>query len=93
MSSGSLALVALMPSLVALTLLALRDPKRLRSRRSTQTAASPLQRRCLALLLAIPGLGLAITAQWPAFLVWLGLVTAGGWLLVLVLSRAPPDPA
>jgi len=87
MSTDLCSAIAIAVSLLPVLTLALRDPKRLRSRRSAQRTAAASERRVLAVLALVPGLVLATLGQWPAFLIWLGSVSAAGWLLVLWLSR------
>lgn len=79
--------LALMASLLPLVLLARRDPKRLRS--SATHAVTPhasRTRQALAAAALLPGAILIGLAYWPAFLIWLGGLTALGWLLVQLLA-------
>jgi hypothetical protein len=93
MSTALAAALAILPSLLLLLWIALRDPKRLRSRRLATVPMTPRRRAALASLLLLPGAGLIGLSQWPAFLIWLGAVLTCGWLLVQVLAgsttRAP----
>jgi hypothetical protein len=73
-------------SLLPLIALALRDPKRLRSRRSARRGASRAERRVFAMASLVPGVLLAAVGQWPAFLIWLGGIAIAGWLLALSLA-------
>ena len=81
------AALALAVSLLPLIALAVRDPKRLRSRRSARRGASVVERRTLACAGLAPGVVLAVVGQWPAVLIWLGSVAVAGWLLALALAR------
>lgn len=79
--------LALTASLLPLLLLAQRDPKRLRSQ--AVSASAPHGRRLrqvLASAVLLPGVVLMGLGYWPAFLIWLGGVTTGGWLLVQLLA-------
>ncbi|MDM4771034.1 hypothetical protein [Solimonas sp. SE-A11] len=77
----SLAGLASLVSLLLLLPIALRDPKRLRSLR--RAAPKPgVERKLLGWGTLLPGVALVVMGQWPAFLVWLGVVTTVGWLLV-----------
>ncbi len=89
MTTALAATLAILPSLLLLLWVALRDPKRLRSRRSTTVPMTPRRRGLLASLILLPGAGLIGLSQWPAFLIWLGTVLTFGWLLVQVLARSP----
>ncbi len=86
MNTTLCAALSLTASLAPLLALALRDPKRLRSQRASAAQANLFERRLLAALLLLPGLTLAMLGQWPAFLIWIGGVTAGGWLVVQALA-------
>lgn len=88
MTTTLYALIAVLVSAAALLRLALRDPKRLRSLRQRSAPEPRRLRRALAAACMAPGLALALIGQWPAFLIWLGGLTAGGWLLTLGLARA-----
>jgi hypothetical protein len=83
---------AIAPSLAALVWLALRDPKRLRSMRRHDKAATRARphpralRRLLTLVALLPGAALCIAGQWPAFLIWMGATISVGWLLVQILA-------
>jgi hypothetical protein len=83
------ALLAIAVSGVLLILLGARDPKRLRNARhatlNTATASplpAALRHACGWLSLA-PGVVLAALGQWWAFLIWLGAVTAIGWVIAI----------
>lgn len=90
MSTSSLAALASLISLLLLLPIALRDPKRLRSLR--RPAPKPgIERKLLGWGTLLPGVALVAMAQWPAFLVWLGVVTTAGWLLVNGLAQKPGD--
>ncbi|MDB5970198.1 MAG: hypothetical protein JWQ90_2648 [Hydrocarboniphaga sp.] len=77
-----------------LALIALRDPKRLRSLPRTAPAMrrasawTPRQRRIAVLIALSPAPLLIAAGAWPALLIWLGALLAGGWLWVNWL--APP---
>lgn len=99
MSTTIAAVAALLPSLLLLSLIALRDPKRLRSlpRGVSSSAAkrasawSPKQRRNAALLALLPAPLLIAAGAWPALLIWLGALLAACWLWINWL--APPHRA
>jgi len=93
MSTAAYASIALALSAAPLVRLALRDPKRLRSLRIPAARKRPGPRAALAALCLMPGAVLGALGQWPAFLIWLGALAAGGWLLVQALARAAPAPA
>lgn len=82
-------LLAIAVSGALLILLGARDPKRLRnSRHAAQDvpAASPLPaaaRHTFGWLSLAPGVVLAVLGQWWAFLVWLGAITAIGWVIAI----------
>lgn len=79
--------LALIASLLPLLLLAQRDPKRLRSITASGTAPhGKAMRQVLAATVLLPGAVLVGLGYWPSFLIWLGGVTAGGWVLVQVLA-------
>ncbi|MDP9139352.1 MAG: hypothetical protein M3O62_00985 [Pseudomonadota bacterium] len=93
MSTYTWAVVALGVSLLPLILIALRDPKRLRSLRDRRAPSSSSARRAMSAVTLMPGLALCVIGEWPAFLIWLGGVTAGGWIFVMWLARsAVPGP-
>jgi len=93
MNTTLFAIGAVLSSAAPLLLLALRDPKRLRSLRR-RTLATARGRRGLGGAAVLPGLILAGAGQWPAFLLWLGTLLSGGWLLVQLLALAQrPPPA
>ncbi len=89
MTTYSWATLALVVSLLPLILLALRDPKRLRSLRDRRAPSSSNARRAMTAVVLLPGLALCVIGEWPAFLIWLGGVTALGWLVVMWLARSP----
>lgn len=89
MGTYDYATFALLVSLLPLILLALRDPKRLRSLRDRRAPSSQNARRGFTAAVLLPGVALCLIGQWPAFLLWLGGVTAGGWILVMWLARNP----
>lgn len=89
MTTYTWAALTLAISLLPLILIALRDPKRLRSLRDKRAPSSSSTRRALTAVVVLPGLALCVIGQWPAFLIWLGSVTALGWIFVLWLARAP----
>lgn len=88
MTTYSWAALTLAISLLPLILIALRDPKRLRSLRDKRAPNSSGTRRALTAVVLLPGLALCVIGQWPAFLIWLGGVTALGWIFALWLARA-----
>lgn len=76
------ALSAVVVSAALLAPLALRDPKRLRSLRTTRRVAmGSTMRTALGYGSLLPGIATIAAGQWPAFLIWLGAVTAIGWSL------------
>ncbi len=85
MSLSLLSLLSVTVSLLPLIALALNDPKRLRSLRLASRSGG-LPRPLLAAVTLLPGLLLAASGHWPAFLIWLGATAAGGWLLVQILA-------
>lgn len=90
MSTYGLAAVASLVSLLLLLPIALRDPKRLRSLR--RPAPKPgVERKLLGWGTLLPGAVLVLMGHWPAFLVWVGVVTTAGWLLVNGLAQSPAD--
>jgi hypothetical protein len=89
MSTYSWALLALVISLLPLVMIARRDPKRLRSLRDKRAPSSSSVRRALSAVVLLPGLALCVVGEWPAFLIWLGSVTALGWIFVMWLARSP----
>ncbi|MES0873778.1 hypothetical protein [Sinimarinibacterium thermocellulolyticum] len=93
MTTDVFAAIAIGMTLPPLLVLALRDPKRLRSHRAAQRGAKPGERRALALASLLPGLVLAALGAWPAFLIWLGGIATGGWLIVLWLARSGDNGA
>jgi hypothetical protein len=83
--------LALMGSGLPLWLLALRDPKRLRARAIAPPSHGlaphgKRMRQVLSTATLLPGVVLIGLGYWPAFLIWLGGLTAGGWLLVQGLA-------
>lgn len=81
------ALGAIGASAALLTPLALRDPKRLRSLRATpRVAMASTMRTVLGYGSLLPGIATIAAGQWPAFLIWLGAVTAVGWSLAQGLA-------
>jgi protein-S-isoprenylcysteine O-methyltransferase Ste14 len=93
MTTYAWAVIAIAVSLLPLIVLALRDPKRLRSRRSAQRGALANERRTLSIVVLVPGVVLGVLGEWPAFLIWLGSASAAGWLLVLWLARERTAPS
>lgn len=89
MTTYTWAALALAISLLPLILIALRDPKRLRSLRDRRTPSSSNARRAMTAVVLLPGLALCVIGEWPAFLLWLGGVTAIGWIFVMWLARSP----
>lgn len=84
--------LALSCSAVPLTVLALRDPKRLRNESSSNFSPLPRkQRRLLGWLVPAPGLVLVILSAWPALLIWLGTSCSLGWALTQWLAPAGDD--
>lgn len=97
MSPGLTAVAALLPSLLLLSLLAWRDPKRLRSlpRSSASQRASAWtqrRRRIVTALSLLPGALLIATGAWPALLIWLGALLSCGWLWVMWLAPPAVEP-
>lgn len=92
MTTTVYAAIALVVSAGPLLRAALRDPKRMRSLRQRSVSDPRWLRRLLTVACFSPGIVLALIGQWPAFLIWLGGLTAGGWLLVQCLARARPSP-
>lgn len=79
--------IALIASVLPLLLLAQRDPKRLRSVAAHGVAPhGKAIRQILAAVTLLPGAVLMAFSYWPAFLIWLGGITVGGWVLVQVLA-------
>lgn len=87
-----IAALALLPSIVLLVWIALRDPKRLRSRRLRTVPLSSRARGVITVLMLLPGVVLIGLGQWPAFLIWFGAVLTAGWLLVQLLARVAARP-
>ena len=89
MSTTAIAVtLALLASLLPLLLLALGDPKRLRSL-AIPSPSMPMgigARRALTLTVLLPGVVLITLGYWPAFLIWLGGLIASGWLVVQLLA-------
>ena len=83
MSTELLAGLAIAFSALPLLLLAIRDPKRLRSRRQ-RSQATVLERRCLAMAVALPLVFLLGNAA--AALIWLSGVFVTGWFCALWLA-------
>jgi hypothetical protein len=80
-------------SAAMLAMLALHDPKRVRTvargggrRGRTFAKATRFGFGCVAIA---PGVLLAVYGEWPAFLLWLGASCAVGWLLAVVLAPPP----
>jgi hypothetical protein len=86
MSTELLTVVALLCSGLALAVLAWRDPKR-RRRQGLIGAASVPERRALAGVTVLPGLGLSLLGAWPALLLWLAGITLLGWALAWLLRE------
>lgn len=74
-----------------LLMLCLGDPKRLRAARLPGTGHSITVRRATAAAALLPGLGLALSGQAAAFLIWLGGSMAAGWIVTICLSQARPN--
>ena len=91
MTTTLYALFAIIVSVLPLMLLAWRDPKRLGGLRRRSEALGPAARRGLAVVVLLPGVALGVIGQWPAFLIWLGAISAAGWLLAQMLG-AEADP-
>lgn len=81
-----LALVALALSGVAILALCLGDPKRRRTA-GDGGGMTARQRRLLAALTCLPGLGCALVGDSAAFLMWLGGCALIGWTLTTRFSR------
>lgn len=94
MTTNIVAVLAAAVSLLMVLLLGLSDPKRSRLIRRghadqvSALPAIPLARRIAACFLFVPGVGLMASGMWSAFLIWLGAVLVGGWLLAQCLSWA-----
>lgn len=86
MSVNAWAWPALVSSLALLWVLAFADPKRLRLARMPQRLSQG-QRRWLSVFTLVPGAALVFAGLWPAFLLWLGAVLVGGWLLALLFAE------
>ena len=78
--------VAFLISAMFIVLLGVRDPKRLRNLRNGSSPFSSGARRGLTALSLVPGVALACVGQWWAFLIWLGAVTAAGWITAQTLA-------
>jgi hypothetical protein len=94
MSTAIASIAALVPSLLLISLIALRDPKRLRNRPGVDSALAravqwtPAKRRVATGLALLPAVPLIAVGAWPALLIWLGALLAIGWLWVNVLAPA-----
>ena len=84
MSSAGVAVIALLCSALPLLLLALRDPKRLRSQRR-RVRATAVERRGLTGLAVLPSF--FILGDAAALLLWLAGILVMGWLMALWLAR------
>lgn len=76
-----------------LTLLALHDPKRVRTVARAvgsrgRTFGKPV-RIALGSASIAPGVVLALYNEWPAFLIWIGISCGIGWVLTIVLAPPP----
>jgi len=85
-------LCAVAASAAMLAMLALRDPKRVRTvarggeRGRTFSKPARIAFGCAAIA---PGFLLTMYGEWPAFLLWFGTSCAVGWLLAVVLAPPP----
>ncbi len=86
MSATTLGFLATLMSALCLGFLAASDSKRLPGRR---TALSGLRRLATALTI-LPGILLAVTGDWAAFLIWLGAVAVLGWMIAAAFSAFFP---
>lgn len=93
MSTLTASLLAIGFSLILLTVLALRDPKRIRTsgldmQASVPTPLSRGARGALGWSSLLPGLALTAAGQWPALLIWLGACCSLGWALTQLFAPA-----
>ena len=81
-------IVSLVISLLPLLSLARHDPKRLRSLRQRHQLKPHVRRtrQFYAAIVLLPGIILVARGDWPAFLIWMGVLIASGWLLVQLLA-------
>jgi hypothetical protein len=87
-----LAIAALALSSALIIILCMGDPKRRRSSQQGGAAQGTALRRLLAFALVLPGIGLALTGDAAAFMVWLGGCAVAGWFVTLWFGRATPAP-
>lgn len=95
-----LSIPAVIVSATIVLLIAYRDPKRLRAAASGRAARgrkplqalAPASRRLLAAALLLPGVLLALAGESAAFMIWLGAVTALGWVAAQLLAPAARPP-
>lgn len=93
MSTLPASLLAIAFSLILLTVLALRDPKRIRTSGFAVQASAPTPlsrgaRSALGWSSLLPGLALTAAGQWPALLIWLGACCSLGWALTQLFAPA-----
>ncbi len=85
---GSIAVTAAL-----LALLALHDPKRVRTVARAGGQRGPTfgkpTRVAFGTASIAPGVLLALYGAWPAFLLWFGTSCAVGWLLTVILAPPP----
>jgi len=79
--------LAVVASGAGLVMLAAEDPKRRRVH--GLTAVKPRRRAAALMLLAAPGLGLALLGNAAGFTIWLGAATVAGW----AVAATPPARA
>jgi hypothetical protein len=89
MSATLLGFLSAVLSAMCLVLLAASDSKRTERRPAFSSLGSL---RPLALTVAIvPGLVLAMTGRWVAFLIWLGATAMFGWMIAALFSALRPQ--
>ncbi len=76
-----------------LSLLALHDPKRVRTAaRAGVTRGRTFGKPARVVFGSgsiVPGIVLAVNGDWPAFLLWIGVSCAIGWMLTIALAPPP----
>lgn len=89
MTTHWLFLCALLVSLAGFVYLAVTDPKRRRVSKTARPLSVPRVASLGWLCVVLPGIPLLALGEISAFVSWLGAITVGGWLLVVVLFRDP----